>query len=59
MQKLAAKLNQYNARELLNGVFFNHMKKGKNIKQRKTKFRLLYNGVPEDREEIKNNCNWR
>eukprot|EP00957_Ditylum_brightwellii_P148501 11306956-Ditylum_brightwellii.AAC.1 len=43
MQKVAAKLNWYNARELLNGAFFNHMKKGKNIKQRKTKIRLLYN----------------
>eukprot|EP00957_Ditylum_brightwellii_P038021 2875641-Ditylum_brightwellii.AAC.1 len=53
MQKLVAKLNWYNAQELLNEAFFNCMKKGKNIKQRKTKIRLLYNGIPEGREEIK------
>eukprot|EP00957_Ditylum_brightwellii_P145416 11073987-Ditylum_brightwellii.AAC.1 len=53
MQKLAGKLNWYNAWEHLNGAFYNHMKKGKNIKQKKIKIRLLYNGVPEDRDEIK------
>eukprot|EP00957_Ditylum_brightwellii_P001870 143507-Ditylum_brightwellii.AAC.1 len=53
MQAIASKLNWFNARELVEGGFFSHQKNGKNKNQRKTKIRLLFNGCPSDRDEIR------